>query len=141
MLDGHYGYVAGTRVFSGLGEGVVGGICYAAMGRSARPERSISIYFAGQAIVGMVGLGSFGWIAASLGWPWLFLILSAIALPGFWLAASIGRARSEERGVGKECVSTCRYRWSTYHSKKNKNKIKITQNINNKIAIYFTKHK
>src|SRR3546814_17926912 len=26
--------------------------------------------------------------------------------------------RSEERRVGKECVSTCRYRWSPYHSKK-----------------------
>src|SRR3546814_18267712 len=25
--------------------------------------------------------------------------------------------RSEERRVGKECVSTCRYRWSPYHSK------------------------
>src|SRR3546814_18793563 len=25
---------------------------------------------------------------------------------------------SEERRVGKECVSTCRSRWSTYHSKK-----------------------
>src|SRR3546814_12917495 len=25
------------------------------------------------------------------------------------------RRRSEERRVGKECVSTCRYRWSTYH--------------------------
>src|SRR3546814_11638956 len=24
-------------------------------------------------------------------------------------------ARSEERSVGKECVSTCRSRWSTYH--------------------------
>src|SRR3546814_14457624 len=32
-----------------------------------------------------------------------------------------GRARSEERRVGKECVSTCRSRWSPYHSKK-KNK-------------------
>src|SRR3546814_1110107 len=28
----------------------------------------------------------------------------------------IGRAmRSEERRVGKECVSTCRSRWSPYH--------------------------
>src|SRR3546814_16030165 len=27
-------------------------------------------------------------------------------------------ARSEERRVGKECVSTCRSRWSQYHSKK-----------------------
>src|SRR3546814_13534861 len=28
--------------------------------------------------------------------------------------------RSEERRVGKECVSTCSSRWSPYHSKKNK---------------------
>src|SRR3546814_13110740 len=26
-----------------------------------------------------------------------------------------GRLRSEERRVGKECVSTCRYRWSPDH--------------------------
>src|SRR3546814_8692613 len=28
-----------------------------------------------------------------------------------------GAERSEERRVGKECVSTCRSRWSTYHKK------------------------
>src|SRR3546814_17825199 len=28
-------------------------------------------------------------------------------------------SRSEERRVGKECVSTCRSRWSPYHYKKN----------------------
>src|SRR3546814_19749589 len=28
--------------------------------------------------------------------------------------------RSEERSVGKECVNTCRSRWSPYHSKKKK---------------------
>src|SRR3546814_2319808 len=28
--------------------------------------------------------------------------------------------RSEERRVGKECVSTCRSRWSPYHLKKKK---------------------
>src|SRR3546814_12375491 len=28
---------------------------------------------------------------------------------------SLSAARSEERRVGKECVSTCRSRWSTYH--------------------------
>src|SRR3546814_13356579 len=28
------------------------------------------------------------------------------------------RHRSEERRVGKECVSTCRSRWSPYHSTK-----------------------
>src|SRR3546814_18869277 len=33
---------------------------------------------------------------------------------GLELGAST-RIRSEERRVGKECVSTCRYRWSPYH--------------------------
>src|SRR3546814_15225938 len=33
--------------------------------------------------------------------------------------------RSEERRVGKECVSTCRSRWSPYHYKKKKNEKKI----------------
>src|SRR3546814_19271138 len=28
--------------------------------------------------------------------------------------------RSEERRVGKECVSTCRSRWTLYHSNKHK---------------------
>src|SRR3546814_15156840 len=32
--------------------------------------------------------------------------------------------RSEERRVGKECVSTCRSRWSPYHYKKNTHKNK-----------------
>src|SRR3546814_3384748 len=35
--------------------------------------------------------------------------------------------RSEERRVGKECVSTCRSRWSPYHSKENKHKNKLNQ--------------
>src|SRR3546814_5805484 len=30
-------------------------------------------------------------------------------------AAVGGEGRSEERRVGKECVSTCRSRWSPYH--------------------------
>src|SRR3546814_13786320 len=37
------------------------------------------------------------------------------ALPrAFWAK------RSEERRVGKECVSTCRSRWSPYHQQKNR---------------------
>src|SRR3546814_15019561 len=36
--------------------------------------------------------------------------------------------RSEERRVGKECVSTCRSRWSPYHSKK-KTINKTTQHL------------
>src|SRR3546814_19777366 len=37
-----------------------------------------------------------------------------IADPASWLGRS-EPSRSEERRVGKECVSTCRYRWSPYH--------------------------
>src|SRR3546814_13681214 len=31
------------------------------------------------------------------------------------ITESNGSSRSEERRVGKECVSTCRSRWSPYH--------------------------
>src|SRR3546814_16991024 len=31
------------------------------------------------------------------------------------LQIAVKMQRSEERRVGKECVSTCRYRWSPYH--------------------------
>src|SRR3546814_11247806 len=37
------------------------------------------------------------------------------------LMTDIAHQRSEERRVGKECVSTCRSRWAPYHkNKKNK---------------------
>src|SRR3546814_14684703 len=36
--------------------------------------------------------------------------------------------RSEERRVGKECVSTCRSRWSPYHSTKNKRRNIVYRN-------------
>src|SRR3546814_11594405 len=32
-----------------------------------------------------------------------------------WLQALSKDKRSEERRVGKECVSKCRFRWSRYH--------------------------
>src|SRR3546814_16344249 len=34
---------------------------------------------------------------------------------GIAATASFGLARSEERRVGKECVSTCSSRWAPYH--------------------------
>src|SRR3546814_12154738 len=34
--------------------------------------------------------------------------------------AYLPEVRSEERRVGEECVSTCRYRWAPYQKKKNK---------------------
>src|SRR3546814_20469977 len=60
---------------------------------------------------------------------------------GWWLSATarkqrptledkpMGVARSEERRVGKECVSTCRSRGSPYHEK-NKKKKKTSKHNN-----------
>src|SRR3546814_14563396 len=38
-----------------------------------------------------------------------------LQLAGEFEADDFGDQRSEERRVGKECVSTCRSRWSPYH--------------------------
>src|SRR5216110_2065765 len=42
------------------------------------------------------------------------------------LACGSRRDRSEERRVGKECVSLCRSRWSRSHQKKKKKKKNLT---------------
>src|SRR3546814_13487278 len=43
--------------------------------------------------------------------------------------AGLVTARSEERRVGKECVSTCRSRWSPYHYKKKRHRHKQNRDI------------
>src|SRR3546814_10586710 len=76
--------------------------------------------------------------SSDLYWQWLALTLTApVAVWGAWpfhQAAAVNArhgaatmdtlisvgviaafGRSEERRVGKECVSTCRSRWSPYH--------------------------
>src|SRR3546814_2698346 len=40
--------------------------------------------------------------------------ISPAGVASLWSWRSVG-GRSEERRVGKECVSTCRSRWSPYH--------------------------
>src|SRR3546814_19117378 len=45
---------------------------------------------------------------------------TGLVLNGLVIVVAVGRlvlggGRSEERRVGKECVSTCRSRWSPYH--------------------------
>src|SRR3546814_478787 len=42
------------------------------------------------------------------------ILLMILSLP-FFLLAGRAMGRSEERRVGKECVSTCRSRWARYH--------------------------
>src|SRR3546814_10487313 len=56
---------------------------------------------------------NFGWL-----WQREFVGVNFDATPNLarWFAELDARpARSEERRVGKECVSTCRSRWSPYH--------------------------
>src|SRR3546814_20442600 len=40
---------------------------------------------------------------------------AALALSAGYIDVALIAYRSEERRVGKECVSTCRSRWSPYH--------------------------
>src|SRR3546814_13909817 len=49
--------------------------------------------------------------------PFIIMLSVPLSMTGALLAlwASGGTLRSEERRVGKECVSTCRSRWSPYH--------------------------
>src|SRR3546814_14452265 len=55
--------------------------------------------------------------AAALSGPAILTHAPLSRLTG-WISRFLSRA--EERRVGQECVSTCRYRWSQYHKKKNK---------------------
>src|SRR3546814_13995518 len=57
-----------------------------------------------------------------------FLIARALADPGnrCIVTTEVSKRRSEERRVGKECVSTCSSRWSPYHSKRKYKKCEIT---------------
>src|SRR3546814_16642056 len=56
---------------------------------------------------------------ASLDGKWLLVSADAAACPDSCVRKLfILRNRSEERRVGKECISTCSSRWSPYHYKK-----------------------
>src|SRR3546814_15672142 len=54
-------------------------------------------------------------IAAGVLYPAFGLLLSPIIAAAAMALSSVSVIRSEERRVGKECVSTCRSRWSPYH--------------------------
>src|SRR3546814_12682716 len=46
--------------------------------------------------------------------------------------------RSEERRVGKECVSTCRSRWSPYHSTQNQTQLsKLKTQVHSNTNAYY----
>src|SRR3546814_11010072 len=66
--------------------------------------------------------------------PGVWQLLRTAAIPAVHTIETLpadSTDRSEERRVGKECVSTCRSRWSPSHIKKKKHKIKTTQQDEN----------
>src|SRR3546814_9461722 len=73
-----------------------------AAGRSGRKRKAPMVDFKREALV------STAWLADNLAAPDLRVVDASYYLPNEGL-------RSEERRVGKECVSTCRSRWSPYN--------------------------
>ena len=100
MLHSAYQYILLMRFLSGLGEGLIAAICYAAMGHSREPARALSFYVAGQGLVGAIGMGLIPTIVEQSGWQWFFVLVSILALPAFFLAKLIGTLqdrRTDER--------------------------------------------
>src|SRR3546814_15002482 len=62
----------------------------------------------GAVVALVVPAGSTSW--SFVGGRPLFFVIQSLSL-----VMLVGWGRSEERRVGKECVSTCRYRWSPYN--------------------------
>src|SRR3546814_13886390 len=78
-------------------------------GTRVAADRPTSLSFAADRLSGSAGCNRF-----SASWSSDGTTLTA----GPLMATKMACARSEERRVGKECVSTCRFRWSPYHEKK-----------------------
>src|SRR3546814_16493363 len=86
----------------------------------AFPASDFAIFLGAGRAAGLAAVGVF--FATDLaGLPFnafvSFLIRPPLDGAGFFAAADFLATglRSEERRVGKECVSTCRSRWSPYH--------------------------
>src|SRR3546814_17596601 len=56
-----------------------------------------------------------GWLLAGVGSLASLAFIFSFKLTYVANVAVLSATRSEERRVGKECVRTCRYRWSQYH--------------------------
>src|SRR3546814_12402411 len=67
-------------------------------------------------VVGFAGLLDLGFVGFYAVGAYTYALLYHWAGWGFWEALPFaGAMRSEERRVGKGCVSTCRSRWSPLH--------------------------
>src|SRR3546814_19077377 len=79
----------------------------------AMPEHADALVCSNEALAHVLRVIGFSGIGNVLG------IAAFLALPSVILVLIFGQTRiffrSEERRVGKECVSTCRSRWSPFH--------------------------
>src|SRR3546814_15241248 len=102
----------GARVLAALGAAAVGPVASVIGASMVSPERqghALATVFSGMTIASVLGVPMSAWLAARWGWQPMMLIVASFGL----LACAL--VSSEERRVGKECVSLCRLRWSTYH--------------------------
>lgn len=100
LLSAGYPALLATRLLSGLGEGVAGAICYALMGRSLLPVRTVAVYVAGQGIVGALGMAALPPLVAGHGWQVFYIGVSLLALPALWLAPVAVRAQASADPTG-----------------------------------------
>src|SRR3546814_20525677 len=100
-----------TAAIHALTVGGVGTMVLAVMTRVCRGHtgRPLTADWLAILIYVLVSLAALTRVSAALLPSYLMRLLEVSA--AFWIAAF----RTEERRVGKECVSTCRSRWSPYH--------------------------
>ncbi len=110
MIGSNFSYVAVMRFTSGLGEGLIAGICYAAMGRSGQAARALAFYVAGQGLVGAAGMGFMSTVIQRSGWQILFVLVSILALPALWLARRIGTLENSS-GLAAQAVKSDPMSW------------------------------
>src|SRR3546814_15360054 len=90
----------------------IAGLC--GRSRSGRPARLNAVQLA--ELAQLVEDGPDVAVHGVVRWRCVDLQAQIQARFGVMLSArQVERIRSEERRVGKECVSTCRSRWSPYH--------------------------
>src|SRR3546814_13710129 len=97
----------------GLGPPVIG-LASDIIGHRSMQAHGISAEFCARVATAACASAEADGLRLSMGLGSISFLLAAL------LYALSGRTieRSEERRVGKECVSTCRSRWSPYHLKK-----------------------
>src|SRR3546814_19093003 len=109
-----------TRLFRSLKSVLTGKTAHAALPETGNsPMRAMSMLMPGLAALSGGSLDDGDFVLATV-------THAALGEEAFGIAPGIAELwvtlrRSEERRVGKECVSTCRFRWAPMHEKQKRN--------------------